>query len=410
VQNSQTCADSSALNYQWVIFGILAVSHMLMAMCFYSWGPMAPYIKAETGISNSQFGLIFSIMFFSMVVVAAPSGILTDKIGAKWMFFLSASLMGFSFLILSFFRSYGMILFVSFLAGSGYGMINQITTKGFMYWFDQSKRATVMGIKQTGVTIGGSLIGLFIPFFSLKIGLSGAILLLALLILSMVLVALFLYKEKPDNYVEKIADASDKKGFSAIKELLLQPKMIILTVILSFFAICQGCLTSFLVIFAEESFQLTKFIAGSLLTVAMIGGTFSRIFFGFLSDRVFKGDRVAPLAILALIGGISCFSLVFLKGVPPLWILYVFAAFLGIALMGWNGLGMILVAEMAGSEMVGSVMGILFVIPWSSMAIGPPVFGYIIDTSGYQLAWLMNALFCLITFIGLCFIWKMLKK
>jgi len=38
--------------------------------------------------------------------------------------------------------------------GIGYGMINQISTKGIMLWFSSRLRATAMGIKQTGVILG----------------------------------------------------------------------------------------------------------------------------------------------------------------------------------------------------------------------------------------------------------------
>ena len=41
--------------------------------------------------------------------------------------------------------------------GLGYGLVNPATAKGVLEWFEPTRRATAMGIKQTGVPIGGLL-------------------------------------------------------------------------------------------------------------------------------------------------------------------------------------------------------------------------------------------------------------
>ena len=402
-------AFPAAPNYQWVIFAILTTTHMLMAMFFYSWGPLAPILKEEALINNSQFGLIVSTMYFVMVIISIPSGFLTDKYGAKWMLLLSGSLMGVAFFLLHLFHFYGFLFVVAALAGAGYGMINQITAKGLMYWFEPDKRATVMGIKQTGVTIGGSLIGIYIPFFGIIMGWQNAILLLVFVIFGIVFFSSFFYKEKPASLAPSPSTAPDKKKVS-VRSILLKPTLIFLTAILTLFAVCQACLTAFLVIYVHEVFHLSMTIAGSLFTVAMAGGTISRVLFGLISDRLFRGDRITPLALLALIGVLSTLSVVFLNDTPPLWLLYIISAFLGVALMGWNSLAIVLVAEIAGNELVGSVMGVLFAIAWGGMVIGPPIFGAIIDMKGYNSGWLMLSILLAISCFGLAIIRKLQKK
>lgn len=407
---AQAPASPAVTNYQWVIFAILATTHMLMAMFFYSWGPLAPLLKEKLLINNSQFGLIVSIMYLAMVFVSIPSGFLTDKYGARWMLVISGSLMGIAFFLLSLFQAYGFLFVISALAGAGYGMINQITTKGLMYWFEPSKRATIMGIKQTGVTIGGSLIGIYIPFFSKAIGWERAVLLLALAIFAILLFSIFFYKEKPDCVNNFSAHPAPYTRKVSVRSVLLQPVLIALTLIFTLFALCQACLTSFLVVYTQETFHLSMVIAGSFLTVAMIGGTVSRVVFGLISDRIFRGDRIAPLALLALIGALSTFSLIFLRTSEPLWILFVISAFLGIALIGWNSLAIVLLAETAGNDYIGSVLGVIFTIAWGGMVIGPPVFGYVVDLKGYGFGWLILAILTGISFCGFATIWRKQRK
>ncbi len=325
------------------------------------------------------------------------------------MLLLSGSLMGVAFFLLHLFHFYGFLFVVAALAGAGYGMINQITAKGLMYWFEPDKRATVMGIKQTGVTIGGSLIGIYIPFFGIIMGWQNAILLLVFVIFGIVFFSSFFYKEKPASLAPSPSTAPDKKKVS-VRSILLKPTLIFLTAILTLFAVCQACLTAFLVIYVHEVFHLSMTIAGSLFTVAMAGGTISRVLFGLISDRLFRGDRITPLALLALIGVLSTLSVVFLDNTPPLWLLYIISAFLGVALMGWNSLAIVLVAEIAGNELVGSVMGVLFAIAWGGMVIGPPIFGAIIDMKGYNAGWLMLSILLAISCFGLSIIRKLQKK
>jgi len=99
-----------------------------------------------------------------------------------------------------------------------------------------------------------------------------------------------------------------------------------------------------------------------------------------------------------------------LNDTPPLWLLFIISAFLGVALMGWNSLAIVLVAEIAGNELVGSVMGVLFAIAWGGMVIGPPIFGAIIDMNGYNSGWIMLSILLAISCFGLAIIRKLQKK
>lgn len=394
-------ASFSALSYQWVIFGILTTSHFLMAMFFFGWGPLAPMLKGEIHIDNSQLGFLVSAMYFAMVVVSVPSGLLVDKYGARVMLMLSVSLVGTATLLLSLSSDYSILFVVTALGGSGYGMINQITTKGLMYWFEPTKRATIMGIKQTGVTVGGSLVGLYIPFCAGIIGWQKAVLVLSIAIFLMPLLSLFFYREKPESPADATSPAAGpakKKG--GLRALLLRPLVVALTVLFALYAACQACVMAFLVVHMEETYRLSHVIAGSFLTVAMVAGTISRIIFGLVSDRLLRGDRVVPMAMLALVGVVGTFSLTLLNDSPPLWLLYVISALLGVSLMGWNALAITLVAEIAGQEFVGSIMGIVFTIAWGGMVVAPPVFGSIVDRRGYDSGWLMLTVLIGISCLG----------
>ncbi len=399
-------ARDDALTYQWVIFGILTFSHFLIAMFFFGWGPLAPMLKGDLRIDNSQLGLMVSSMYFAMMLVSVPSGFLVDRYGARIMLILSVSLVGTATFVLSTASRHPILFLVAVLGGAGYGMINQITTKGLMYWFEPEKRATVMGIKQTGVTVGGSLIGLYIPFCAQLVGWQRAVLFLAVAILCMPLFVLLFYRERPEPGAEtKREGGGSGRVKGGLRLLLLKPVVVALTLLFATYAACQSCVVAFLVVYAEETYGLSRVIAGSFLTVLMVAGTISRVVFGLVSDRLLHGDRVAPMAILALIGVAGLSGLALLSDRPPLWLLYLVSTLLGTSLVGWNGLAITLVAEIAGHDLVGSIMGIVFTIAWGGMVVAPPLFGSIVDARGYDAAWLVLTLLITVSCLGFAAIW-----
>ncbi len=399
-------AKDDPLAYQWMIFGLLSVSHFLIAMFFFAWGPLAPMLKGELGIDNSQLGMIVSTMYFAMMVISVPSGFLVDRYGARIMLMISVSLVGTATILLSLSTDVAMLFAAAALGGCGYGMINQITTKGLMYWFEPAKRATIMGIKQTGVTVGGSLMGLYIPFCARIMGWEKAVFALACAILLMPLLSLFLYRERPHRTSESgPAGAGPARAKGGLRLLLLRPLMVTLTLLFASYAACQSCVVAFLVVYTEEAFGLSRVIAGSFLTAALAAGTVTRVVFGLISDRLLQGDRVVPMAVLSLIGVVGLSLLALLDQSPALWVLYGVSVLLGTSLVGWNGLAITLVAEIAGHDLVGSIMGIVFTISWGGMVVAPPLFGAIVDRHGYDAAWLMLTLVLATACLGFSTIW-----
>ena len=64
------------------------------------------------------------------------------------------------------------------------------------------------------------------------------------------------------------------------------------------------------------------------------------------------------------------------------------AAFAGFALIGYQGLFITLLAEMAGPRRVGAATGFAVTFVQSSIALTPPLYGLVADVSGsYRTVW-----------------------
>ena len=141
-------------------------------------------------------------------------------------------------------------------------------------------------------------------------------------------------------------------------------------------------------------------MAGTCLTVAMISGTAGRVIWGIISDRILNGNRAVSLILLSIFGIFTTSGIAFLPPAIPLWIYLVLSGSAGFALIGWNGVLVTYAAELAGAKLSGTVMGLVATSGFTGMVVGPPLFGYLADHTGYCAAWLMVAAAFLVSAIG----------
>jgi MFS transporter, ACS family, hexuronate transporter len=72
----------------------------------------------------------------------------------------------------------------------------------------------------------------------------------------------------------------------------------------------------------------------------------------------------------------------------PLGVFVVLAALAGFALIGYQGLFITLLAEMAGPRRVGAATGFAVTFVQSAIALTPPLYGLVADVSGsYRAVW-----------------------
>ena len=100
-----------------------------------------------------------------------------------------------------------------------------------------------------------------------------------------------------------------------------------------------------------------------------------------------------------------CLIFAFLPQGSPSWLIIPLCLFLGFVAIGWGGLFLTLVGELAGKEHTGMVVGITGPVSLMGNIVGPPLFGHIIDITGsYQIAWQFLAIMAAIAAILLIFV------
>lgn len=385
-------------NYSLYILSLLVFSQLVMSVGAYAWGPLAPFLRSAFGITRAQTGAIVSALYGVSTVIALPSGLAVDKYGAKSTLVFALASMGVSFIGLSMANSYVVLVVMAGFSGIGYGMINQICSKGIIRWFGKGTRGTAMGIKQSGVTLGGAVGGVLLPAVAIASGWRWAFIITGAMILVVAFLVLLFYREHPNEPNttwgapgQEIPKGHPTNRRKELWKLLKRPELLTLCFLGMMLAASQTSIASFLVLYLGEELKIPAGKAGIYLSVFMMAGTFGRLIWGVISDRLFHGDRQHPLIILCLMAFGSAVGMVFLSKTSPSWLPYFLCAAMGFTFMGWNALFITFTAEIAGPVLVGLVTGLAITVAWSGVIAGPLLFGLITDKAGYSWGWSMLA-------------------
>jgi len=399
----------TAYRYRWVIMGVLWTAYIVVYAYRLSIGPLAPFIKEDLYLTSTQVGSIMSAAAFGYMVGMFPAGWASDRIGVRWILAFGELVGGISMLAMFLAPSYSSSLVIMAIAGFGGGCLMPATTKGVMVWFPVNERATVMGLKQTSVNIGGILSAMILPGMALALGWHFAFLLLGILAIVIGTISFILYKEPPvpvlpgpeSNVIltEDIVPPVNKSMLT----ILRSRDMWFLAIAGLTLLIVEFGVTAHLVLYLTEEILILPVTAGFILAFTNAGGILGKPGGGFLSDRVF-GSRRIVFMLWGGISGVMCL-LVAIWGPALSWALYPVLFILGVTSIGWGGLHLTLIGELAGKELVGTASGTVMLITAAGGVIGPILFGYIVDvTNSYQPAWMFCAIMSAICVLSLYFV------
>jgi len=203
------------------------------------------------------------------------------------------------------------------------------------------------------------------------------------------IIAFILYKEPPRPVSSVSTDSAGPP--MPILEILKNREIWMVAFCHSCFVWVEMAVIAHLVLYLTEELLFSVVTAGGLLAMVEAAGAIGRPGGGFLSDRVFGGNRKPILIMMAGTTAVVCL-VVSLFGSQLSWAIYPVLFLLGLAGTGFGGVILTLVSEFGGKRGAGKATGLSTTIVMSGNILGPAVFGYIVDMShSYQWAWLSLA-------------------
>ena len=348
--------------------------------------PLIPFFQPELELTYSQVGSIMTFLYLGAILMSLPAGWITDRLGVKKTIVFSLIFSGFFVALLGLIESYLAAVFFTFLVGLGYGMSNPPTTKGIMVLASEGNRGLAMSAKQTGVPIAGGLAAAVLPPLALLISWKFSFVLAGAAIFFAGLLSQVLYRSaKEQNPPSRpVAEEVPRRGWGKI---LKNRNMILLSVAGAFCALVQSSLFTYTILYLKDARGFELIRAALCLTLMNGGGILGRILWGILSDRLFRGSRKIVLQLLVALIFLITLALAFDLPLSPL-VLTSILFVLGASAIGWNGVYHAFIGEMSGKEMAGRATGLAMAIVFMGGAMGPILFGRIVDAyHSYRAAW-----------------------
>ena len=373
--------------YKWVMLIVATIAQTTATLITYGVGVFALFWKEEYALTNTESGLLVSVVNVGPLFCMLFVGRLLDQYNEKILISISSFLLGSLLLLTNIVSGFNGLLFVLLLIGMFYSVSQPGGSKVILKWFRKENRGLAMGIRQAGIPIGGALAGVLIPFLTVQYNMTYAINSIACIcIIGGVLFFVF-YKEP---YVQEEA----RKGHNKIS-FWMELKVVICKKELYPIYITGICMISlqmvlvghFMKFLAGEQ-SITSIVAGTVFSVMFFSGMIGRIALATISDVLYKGNRRIPLfiAVCASIG----LMLLLVMNIHTITsgVLYGVSALLGFFSIGWFSLFIAEVAELASEESVGITVGLALTLNQIAIIVAPVLFGYIVDEKGYAYAWL----------------------
>jgi MFS transporter, ACS family, hexuronate transporter len=389
-------------HYAWVILALITGMHAMNIFSGRSIIPLAPLLQVDLELSHVQVGMFTSMYFAGAFCFSFLMGWLVDKIGVYWTMPLGQLIVGTFIFLISTANSFLLICIMLFLAGLGHAAINPATGKVVMAWFPLKRRATAMGLKQTGVPIGGAMAAIFLPGAAMAWGWRNALIISGLVSIASVILSLTLYR-RPAH--------TRSKGYAVLlppcrlSEIVRNKDIMILSILMIGFLMLQSSLETYLVFYCRDVLSFTLITAGFMLSMTQIGAIIGRLAWGPVSDVLLRARRKIVLMIIGGISALMCIIFAFLTAHTPFWMIGLLVLIFGACAIGWNAIYLVLVVELAGRGREGRALGFSLSIAFIGHLIGPPIFGYSVDHfESYTVSWLifgvmMIVITSLITFI-----------
>ncbi|MBI2204304.1 MAG: MFS transporter [Candidatus Rokubacteria bacterium] len=372
----------------WSALTLTTGGHAAGSFAMLAVAPLAPLLLDALNLGRAQVGLLLPAAYLGGVLMALPAGWFTDRLGVRLTLGLGLVLIGVMVSAGAAAATFPALLACLVIGGFGFSVLNPATGKAIVDWFPPRRRGAAMGIKQTGLTLGGVAASLALPPIAAAFDWQDALFVAGFVAVLIGVVITLVYRRPP---VAAAATPPSRPRVVEAMGFLRRPGVAVVFVCGFLLSIAQSSLLGFLSLYARETFAFTAVAAGQLLAFAQVGGTAGRLAWGFVSDRWFGGRRRPGIVVNALLGAVSYALLSFGPRLsddflPPL------ALVAGIGAFGWVGLYFALVAEIGGPRHAGVLTGLSVIFSWSGVLVGPPLFGVVVQmTDGYVAPWLVLA-------------------
>ncbi len=353
----------------WVVVTIATFAQMIVAMSNILLPTIAPKLAESLGVSPILIGYQVSLTFGVATLATMFGGKAVLRFGAARTTQLAILCCGAGLAFFSF-PYVGAIALGSAFVGTGMGMINPAAAHLLVSYTPAERRNIMFSIKQTGVPVGGVITALTAPAIAVHFGFRWSLVMVGVMIVTLVLVTQR-YRDRWDHDRGGV-DHGKQAAFGGVPLVWREPGLRWISLVAMIYSGIQRCVLSFTVVYlvAEGEFGLVE--AGVMLSIVQVGGSASRVCWGWLADRL--GSSLSVLLIICLITIGSTLALVFFQASWHKPLIYMLFFIIGAAAVGWNGVFHAEAARLSPPGMASVVAAGTTFFVFAGVLVGPAAF------------------------------------
>lgn len=374
---------------QWSTFLAATLGYGIYYVCRLSLNVVKKPIVEEGIFSETELGIIGSVLFFTYAVGKFTNGFLADRSNINR--FMSTGLLVTALvnLCLGFVNSF--ILFAVLWGISGWfqsiGAASCVV--GLSRWFTDKQRGSFYGFWSASHNIGEAMtfivVASIVSAFGWRYGFLGA----GLVGLAGALIVWRFFHDTPQSKgfpavnepkKEKEMSASQSEEFNrAQKEVLRNPAIWILALSSAFMYISRYAVNSWGVFYLEAQKGYSTLDASFIISISSVCGIVGTVFSGVISDRLFGGRRNVPALIFGLLNVAALCLFLLVPGVH-FWLdavaMVLFGLGVGVLICFLGGL---MAVDIAPRNASGAALGVVGIASYIGAGLQDVMSGVLIE-------------------------------
>lgn len=376
--------DKKLKRLQWSFFISATLGYGLYYVCRMSLNVVKKPLVDGGILTEQELGIVGSALFFSYAVGKLVNGFLGDRVNITRFMATGLIISSLVNIILGFSHSFWIFAILWGVNGWVQSMGAPSSVVGLSRWYTDKDRGSFYGFWSASHNIGEAIT--FIAIAAVvsvagwrwgfeAAGISGLI--------GAAIIIIFMKDSPTSQGLPSIIPPKEKEKTAGMaqKEVLMNPYIWILALSSAFMYISRYAINSWGIFFLENQKAYSSIEASSIIAVNSVCGIIGTVLSGFLSDKLFKGNRVTPAVIFGILNTLAITMFVLVpKGYHfiDIFSMILFGLSIGVLICFLGGL---MATDIASKKASGAALGVVGIASYIGAGVQDILSGHLIGDS-----------------------------
>lgn len=376
--------DSSQLPRAMLVNGLLQAvlifAMTLPMLILYAISTLGPLLSEDLSFEPAAIGYLVMSSFGFAAVLSLWAGAIVDYIGARSALLVLFGAIAAAFALIAAAQVFWSLIAATAICGIAQALANPATNLLIAQQVRPEQRASVVGLKQSGVQLAALFAGLVLPAIAFQYGWRTAFGVIAPVAIIFGLAALFV---TPGQHVRRNKQLTFVRPNALLSWLMAVQFSV---------GLALSAFVTFLPTFATQQ-DMPLVQADMLIAVFGITGMLSRIVLTPLGAKL-RDESYLLFTLIAVAA--AAIVLTMQAGPESHWRLWAGAAGMGLSAVATNAIAMSMLIRDSAFGLVTAASSYVSFAFFSGFAFGPPLFGLLSGQPGSALGWnVLTGLLCL---------------